>query len=203
MDASFGPASKKPPPLKGGGDVTWSAAVEDRWFAGLLKFAKGSDLCSCWGFGLCGGDTGGLKLRLLNASSKSLKLEVDCCCTGGDCIPPNEGWRSCCDCCWGCGFGAEAYNDKMDCLRSGLEGPVEPAGVDDTLGGLIPAVDGPPKKSSPNSESAALEGLVGAVALGGGGRAPGVSVVLGLAGGSGTSPKRSMGGAGFGAAGAG
>ena len=142
-------------------------------------------------------------MRLLNASSKPLKLEVDCCCTGGDCIPPNEGWRSCCGCCWGCGFGAEAYKDKMDCLRSGLEGPVEPTGVDDTLGGLTPVVDEPPKKSSPSSESAALEGLGGAVALGGGGRAPGVSVVLGLAGGSGTSPKRSMGGAGFGAAGAG
>ena len=91
----------------------------------------------------------------------------------------------------------------MDCLRSGLEGPVEPAGVDDTLDGLTPEVDGPPKKSSPSSESAALDGLVGAVTLGGGGRAPGVSVVLGLAGGSGTSPKRSIGGAGFGAAGAG
>ena len=202
MDASFGPASKKPPPLKGG-DVTWGAAVEDRWLATLMKFAKGCDLGSCWGFGPCGGDTGGLKLRLLNASSKPPKLEVECCCSGGDCIPPNEGWRSCCGCCWGCGFGAEAYNDKMDCLRSGLEEPVEPAGVDDTLGGLIPALDGPPKKSSPSSESAALEGFVGAVALRGGGRAPGVSVVLGLAGGSGTSPKRSTGGAGFGAAGAG
>ena len=203
MDASFGPASKKPPPLKGGGDVTWGAATEDRWLAGLLKLAKGSDFGCCWGFGACGGDTGGLKLRLLNASSKPPKLEVACCWAGGDCIPPNEGWRSCCDCCWGCGFGAEAYNDRMDCLRSGLEGPVEPAGVEDTLDGLTPEVDGPPKKSSPRSESAALDGLVGTVALGGGGRAPGVSVVLGLAGGSGTSPKRSMGGAGFGAAGAG
>lgn len=41
------------------------------------------------------------------------------------------------------------------------------------------------------------------MALGGGGWAPGVSVVLGLTGGSGTSPKRSIGGAAFGAGGTG
>ena len=89
-------------------------------------------------------------------------------------------------------------------MRSGLEGPVEPAGVDDELAGRPAEPDGgSPKKSRPSRESAAFVCLGGAVALGGGGWAPGVSVVLGLTGGFGTSPKRSIGGAAFGAGGTG
>ena len=60
----------------------------------------------------------------------------------------------------------------------------------------------PPKKSRPNNESAAFVGL-GGPDFGGGGRPPEVSVVLGLAGSSGTSPNRSIGGAAFGSGGAG
>ena len=56
----------------------------------------------------------------------------------------------------------------------------------------------PPKKSRPSSESAAFVCLGKAALFGGAVRAPGVSVVLGLTGGSGTSPNRSTGGAGFG-----
>ena len=57
---------------------------------------------------------------------------------------------------------------------------------------LIGAEGGPPKKSRPSRESPGLVGFGGAVALIGGGLVPGVSVVLGLAGGVGaSSPKRS------------
>lgn len=112
-------------------------------------------------------------------------------------MPPNEDWRSCCG--GGCGFGAEAYNERIDCLRSGLDGAVDPEGVDAELDGLPDAeAGGPPKKSRPSRESAALVCFGGGLLLGGGGRAPVVSVVLGLAGGAGTSPNRSIGGAAFG-----
>lgn len=57
---------------------------------------------------------------------------------------------------------------------------------------LIGADGGPPNKSRPSSESPGRVGLGAADALIGGGLVPGVSVVLGLAGGTGaTSPKRS------------
>lgn len=96
-------------------------------------------------------------------------------------------------------MGAEAYNERIDCLRSGLEVLAEPDGIEAELDGLPDVVDdGPPKKSRPSSESAAFACLGGAEAFGGAGR-PGTSVVLGLAGGSGTSPNRSTGGAAFGA----
>lgn len=85
----------------------------------------------------------------------------------------------------------------MDCLRSGLEGTAGPEGVEAELDGLPDVADsGPPKKSRPSKESAALVCLGGAEAFGGAGR-PGASVVLGLAGGSGTSPNRSTAGATF------
>lgn len=93
--ASFGPTSKKPPPLRDG-DVTCGAATDDRCVAALLKLAKGSDLGCCWGFG-AGVDAGGLKFNPPKASSRPPKL--DCCWAVGDCIPPNDG------CLWGCGGG--------------------------------------------------------------------------------------------------
>ena len=96
-------------------------------------------------------------------------------------------------------MGVEAYKERIDCLRSGLEGTAEPDGVDAELDGLPDIADGgPPKKSRPSNESAALACLGGAESLGGADR-PGMSVVLGLAGGSGTSLNRSTGGAAFGA----
>ena len=96
-------------------------------------------------------------------------------------------------------MGAEAYNERIDCLRSGLEGIAEPVGVEAELEGLPDVADGgPPKKSRPSNESAAFACLGGADAFGGADR-QGTSVVLGLAGGSGTSPNKSTGGAAFGA----
>ena len=87
----------------------------------------------------------------------------------------------------------------MDCLRSGLEGIAELDGVEAELDGLPDVADGgPPKKSRPSKESAALACLGGAVVFEGADR-PGTSVVLGLAGGSGTSPNKSTAGAAFGA----
>ena len=84
-------------------------------------------------------------------------------------------------------------------MRSGLEGTAEPDGVEAELDGLPDIADGgPPKKSRPSNESAALDCLGGAEAFGGAVRL-GTSVVFGLAGGSGTSPNRSTGGAAFGA----
>lgn len=86
----------------------------------------------------------------------------------------------------------------MDCFKSGLEGTAEPVGVDEELDDLADRPEGgPPKKSRPSNESAAFVCLGGAEALGGGGRAPAVSVVFGLAGGSGTSPNKSTAGAAF------
>ena len=86
----------------------------------------------------------------------------------------------------------------MDCLRSGLEGTAEPDGVEAELDGLPEVADGgPPKKSRPSKESAALACLGAAKAFGGPSR-PMTSVVLGLAGGAGTSPNRSTGGSAFG-----
>ena len=82
----------------------------------------------------------------------------------------------------------------MDCLRSGRDGPVVPAGVDTTLEGRLPVVGWLlPKKSRPKSESAGF--CFGAAwVFGGGGRDGGGSTVLGLAGGAGasSSPKRSI-----------
>ena len=96
-------------------------------------------------------------------------------------------------------MGAAAYKERIDCLRSGLDGTAGPDGVEAELDGLPEVADGePPKKSRPSNESAALTCLGGAGAFGGAAR-PGTSVVLGLAGGSGTSPKRSTEGAAFGA----
>ncbi len=88
-------------------------------------------------------------------------------------------------------------------MRSGREGPEDVAGVDVALDGLPDgADDGPPKKSSPNNESAGFDCLGGAEFFGGG-RPPVTSVVLGRAGGAGTSPNRSTVGAARGIGGGG
>ena len=156
------------------------------WVDGLLKLAKGSALLTGCAFG----DAVEVKLRLLNASSRP--PDVCCCCELGDCIPPNMSWLSCGGC--DCVRGAEEYKERMDCLRSGLEGAVGPLGVDVALDGLAEDVEGgPPKKSSPRRESPCFCGFAGAAgAFGGGSRTLGVSVVLGRAGGAGTSPNKSI-----------
>lgn len=139
------------------------------------------------------------KLKPPKASFRSLKL--DCWtggdCTGGDCIPPKELWRSC----WGCdcGFGAEAYSDRIDCLRSGRDWLTDPPmALPEALEGLsVGPVRGAPKKSRPSNESPCFAcGLDEGGAFGGAAREAG-SVVLGLAGGVGTSPRMSMLGGGF------
>ena len=138
------------------------------------------------------------KFRPLKASLSPPKL--DCCpigdCIDGDCIRPKELWRSCCGC--GCGFGVEAYNERIDCLRSGREGPDEPRAFPEALEGLSAGAEGGlPKKSRPNNESPCFAcGFVGTEAIGGAAREGG-PVVLGLTGGFGISPSMSMLGGGF------
>ena len=107
-----------------------------------------------------------LKERLLNASFMPPK--DDCwgeVCAGGEAIPPNESPRACC-CGCDAAAGFEAYSDKMDCLRSGLDGAAAAGPVLDGRGGA--ADDPPPKKSSPSNESPALCCLGGAVSAFGG-----------------------------------
>lgn len=144
--AGLEPVPKKPLPLKGGGEVIEDVVKLVRWLGDLLKLANGSVLgtgCACCD----GGDVVGGKLRPLNASSRP-----DDCCVVGACMPPKMSWLSCCGC--DCVRGAEAYRERMDCLRSGLEGAVAPTGVEVPLEGLDKEVDGgPPKKSNPKSES--------------------------------------------------
>jgi hypothetical protein len=107
-------------------------------------------------------------------------------------MAPNDGCRSCVG--WGgaCGFGADAYNDSIDCFRSGLE----EVGLEAALDGLPVFVDGvPPKKSRPSKDSPCLADLCGAAA---GpalvGFVSGMSAVFGLIGGAMglSSPNRSM-----------
>lgn len=112
-------------------------------------------------------------------------------------MPPKTSWLSCCGC--DCVRGAEAYKERIDCFRSGLEGTALLPGVEALEGLAYEAEGGAPKKSSPRSESPCFCCLAGlGAALEGGGWTPGVSVVLGRAGGVGISPKRSTFGVGFG-----
>lgn len=136
-----------------------------------------------------------LKDRLPKASF--IPPNADCVGDVCDARPPNDSWRACCWG-WGCaaGLGVEAYSDKMDCLRSGLDGAAEaPAGP--VLEGRAGGAELPPRKSRPNSESPAFVCFGGAAsALGGGARAAG-GPVLDRGGAGVASPKRSITGAGF------
>lgn len=193
FSAGLGLVSKNPPPLNGGGDVIEGEAKLVRCAEGLLKLANGSLLgagCACGG----GGAVVDAKLRPPKASSSP-----DDCCVVGDCMPPKMSWLSCCGC--DCVRGAEAYKERIDCLRSGLEGAATLPGVDAALEGLAEEAGGAPKKSSPRSESPCFCCFGGAgMVLGGGGRVRGVSVVLGRAGGVGMSPNKSTFDTGFGVA---
>lgn len=192
--AGLGPVSKKPPPFKGGGDVIEAEAKLVPCFEGFPKLANGS----LFGAGCVwdGGEEVVAKFKPLNASSSP--PDIDDCCIVGDCMPPKMSWLSCCG--WDCVRGAEAYKERMDCLRSGLEGAAMLPGVELAPAGFIEEVEGGPlKKSRPRSESPCFCCFGGATAaFGGGGRVLGVSVVLGRAGGVGMSPNRSTVGAGFG-----
>lgn len=137
------------------------------------------------------------KVRLLKASVRPPK--ESCWFGGGDDKPPNEDCRLRMDCVGvGAGFGVEAYSDRIDCFRSGLEVLVEFNGFEAALEGLS-CPCGLPKKSKPSNESPVFVCLAGAgaaeVLLTG--FELGMSVVLGLTGGTGvSSPNRSMLGAG-------
>lgn len=144
-------------------------------------------------------------MRLLKASDKPPKAS---CCAGGEeggggeDMPPKDGCLLCgkacgrgCDCC--CGFGADAYSDKIDCLRSGLEGVDETKGLDAALDGRPFEGWELPKKSNPSKESPGLFCFGGCetdLTCG----LEGMSVVLGRTGGEtgASSPKRSIAGAG-------
>lgn len=96
------------------------------------------------------------------------------------------------------------YKDRIELLRSFLDGTAEPEGVDAMLDGLADvAGGGPPKKSRPSKESTAFVSFGVGFDLGGWTLEPGMSVVFGLTGGAGTSSKRSMGGFVFGGGGIG
>jgi hypothetical protein len=140
-----------------------------------------------------------LKERLLKASFMPPKADwVGDVCDWGDARPPNDSCRACC---WGCGavagLGAEAYSDRIDCLRSGLDGAAEaPAGP--VLEGRAGGAELPPKKSKPKSESPAFVCFGGAAsAFGGGALVAAGGPVLDRGGAGVASPKRSITGAGF------
>lgn len=138
-----------------------------------------------------------LKERLLKASFMPPKADcVGDACDCGDARPPNDSCRACC---WGCGGGAgfAAYSDRIDCLRSGLDGAADaPAGP--VLEGLAGGAELPPRKSKPNSESPAFVCFGGAAsALGGGALVAAGGPVLERGGAGVASPKRSITGAGF------
>lgn len=119
-------------------------------------------------------------------------------------IPPNAdgGAGDCCGCGCGCGvgFGADAYNERILCFKSGrAAGCVFPALINEALegrgGGAALEV---PKKSSPSRESAGLVAFGGAAPAFGGGCVPTGGPVLGLAGADISSPNKSITGAAFG-----
>ncbi|KAL7354300.1 hypothetical protein ACKS0A_10626 [Histoplasma ohiense] len=121
----FGIESKNPPPLSGGEEIFGAVfgdlgGLKDPRFENASNFSGG------------GGDVVDGKLNPLKASVSSPNAsdcDLACCCGWGE-NDPNEVLRS-----WwagACGLGADAYKDRIDCLRSGLEGPVEPT-LDDVV----------------------------------------------------------------------
>jgi hypothetical protein len=185
-----GVLSKKFPPLRGGGEVTCGAdGVDLGANAVVLPRFENAD-CDCVDCGV--GFEAVVLGKLRPAKASVMPPNGSFCPTGGDPMLPNDGCRPCVCCGGGCGLGAVAYRESMDCLRSGLED----VGLEAALEGL-PAFDdgGPPKKSSPSSDSPCLGGRC--TAAGGPTRVGfvfGMSAVLGLIGGAMglSSPKRSM-----------
>jgi hypothetical protein len=107
----------------------------------------------------------------------------------GDCMPPKKSTfdaEGCCLCCvcgaGAAGFGADAYRDKIEFLRSALPvdaGAVVPEVAEDGLGGADCVL---PKKSIPSKLSPALVCFGGAAGAFAGAALIAGSVVLGLAG---------------------
>lgn len=87
-----GMLSKKPPPLKGGGEVTWGA--EGVAFDGteLVRLPKAENAEGC-----AGGDVTVFVLGKLNPPKASASPPKESCfASGGEVIAPNEGSRVCC-----------------------------------------------------------------------------------------------------------
>ena len=92
-----------------------------------------------------------------------------------------EGWGDC--------FGAEEYNDRIDCFRSGLDVPDDKPPSEALEGRAGEVDDPPPKKSKPKSDSPGLLCFGGAFsAFGGTARKAAGSVVFGRGGAIGESP---------------
>jgi hypothetical protein len=192
-----GRLSKKPPPLNRGGENNCGADGVD--FAGTdvanAVVVENEDFGGgCGGADAVAPELG--KLRPLKASVSP--PNASCGRVAGDEGPPKEGCRLCGGG-WDSAFGADAYRERMDCLRSGLDEPSEPSGLELALDGRAGAdVAVLPKKSSPRSESPCLgcRAIVGIALLGCGGVLV-LSVVLGRTGGAGlSSPSISIVGAG-------
>ena len=126
-------------------------------------------------------------------------LTAGCAGAVGDCIPPKKSTLEvdgCCLCWAGgaaaAGFGADAYSDRIEFLRSALPlaaGVDIPEAADEGLGGADWLL---PKKSIPSRLSPALVCFGGAAGAFGAPALIAGSVVLGLAGAaSSISPKRS------------
>lgn len=122
---------------------------------------RASKLENADGFWTGGGELGEAvegKLRPLNASVRPPKAS-DCFGCGWDCTEekePNDVARSCCGADCGCCFGGDAYNERIDCFRSGRDNPVGPELFEGVLEGRLGAACVGPKKSSPNKESPGL-----------------------------------------------
>ena len=141
--AAFGLVSKKPPPkLCAGVEV-----VEVR-----EKLPRSANAFCCVGCAWGAGDVVLVKLR--PAKSSKPPKEFDAAGLVMPVLTDPRAW------CWvGCGFGADAYSDKMDCFRSGLDWPGTPevGAALEERGGAAGASDA--KKSSPSKESAGLCGF--------------------------------------------
>lgn len=187
--------SNNPAPPVDAGELTLGATGGDFGPPNPVKPAKISldgDCDFCCG---CGDVTDG-NVNPLKASVRLFTFDCP------EAVVPIDDVRSCCAGA-GCGFGAVAYRDRIDCFKSGLETPAWAPDVGAVLPGRLTGVDWLlPKKSKPSNESAGFVcfAAAGCAELGGGGgRATAVGpVVLGRAGGliASSSPKKSIDGCG-------
>lgn len=183
-------ANKSPPPVDPG-EVDLGATGGDFELPKPPRPAKTSFESGDCSFGGGGEVWFEGKVNPLKASVRPFTLDWPA-------VLPIEDVRSCCVGA-GCGFGAVAYSERIDCFRSGRESPVCEVDVGAVLPGRLAGVDWLlPKKSKPSNESAGFVCFAAAAGCaelgGGGGRATAVGpVVLGRAGGliASSSPKKS------------
>ncbi len=180
----FGAGSKNDPPPSGG-----AACVA---FAAPPLDAPNPPVSAENGDGACWAGPEDPTLSEPNASFRSPNADAR---GAPDCRPPKPpAWAGCAGCA-GCGaaFGADAYSDRMDCLRSDFDGPLAvPPTAPRSFDGRAGAAGGAPKKSRPRRDSAGLVCFAGAGGALDGGCVPSGGPVLGRAGGVTSSPKRSI-----------